>query len=263
MSKTEELLKSWMRLCTDPRTSCEQLENAAYWESINCPKDYDIRLAVAKHRNTTSEVLAKLAMVKHLPVQIAVAGHGNLAESTATKLLKFQLRELRRALAGNPKIPFFVMQKLARDFADVRMRLAKNPALPLSIMRDLAKAKNPNIRLALSQNRRLNPAIMERLGSDLDVEVRCSIVEHPDMPLAGLRHMALDKNTSVKQSVLARIANDFGNDKSVLKVLIETTTAETDIGRQVRSRMEEVELREQEVAAVAKAQKEEGPEEDD
>lgn len=255
MSK-EELLKSWMRLCTDPRTVSEQLENAAYWESINRPKEYGIRLAVAKHRNTTSEVLAKLAMVKHLPVQIAVAGHGNLAESTATKLMRFQLRELRRALAGNPKIPLFVMQKLAKDYADVRMRLAKNPAIPSSIMKDLAKAKNPNIRMALAQNRRLHPAIMERLGSDLDVEVRCMVVDHPDMPIAGLRHMALDKNTRVKESVLARVSADFESDKSVLNVLIETTTPESDLGRMARLRLESIEEKEREVAAVAKAQKE-------
>ncbi len=231
MERPEELLKSWLRLCADPRTSGELLDNAAYWESINSPKEYPIRLAVAKHRSTSAETLSKLSMVKNLKVQIAVAAHNNLSESTAAEMLKLQVRELRRSLAGNPSIPIFVMQRLARDFEDVRLRLAKNPALPLQIQQRMMNEVSTNIRLALCQNRRLHPSVMERLSHDAEEEVRVMLVDHPDMPRGGLKEMAEDASVRVRTAVLARARVDFPEELSIYKALMRHRDATAEAAR--------------------------------
>jgi hypothetical protein len=220
MERPEELTKSWLRLCADPRTASELLDNATYWESINTPKEYQIRLAVAKHRSASAETLAKLSMVKNLKVQIAVAAHSNLSESTAAEMLKTQVRELRRSLAGNPSIPIFVMQRLSRDFEDVRLRLAKNTALPLQIQQRLMNEVSKSIRIALCQNRRLHPSVMERLSHDTDEDVRLELVEHPDMPRGGLKQMAEDTSARVRAAVLARARVDFADDVGIFKALM-------------------------------------------
>lgn len=220
MERPEELMKSWLRLCADPRTSSELLDNATYWESINSPKEYQIRLAVAKHRSTSADTLAKLSMVKNLKVQIAVAAHNNLSESTAAEMLKTQVRELRRSLAGNPSIPIFVMQRLSRDFEDVRLRLAKNPSLPLQIQQRLMNEVSMTIRIALCQNRRLHPSVMERLSHDADEDVRVVLVDHPDMPRGGLKQMAEDASARVRAAVLARARVDFPEELGIFKALL-------------------------------------------
>ena len=198
--KKEELVKSWIRLCTDPRTPSEQLENAAYWESINQPNDFQIRLAAARHRSASSELLAKLSMTNSLAVQIAVAGHPNLLESTAGKLLRKHLRELRRALAGNPKIP----------------------ALPRNLMAMLMTHKEREVRAALAQNRNIATALLEKLSHDKDELVRATVVQHYKIPLAGLRALALDKSQRVREIIFARALEEFPTDKALFQALSKT-----------------------------------------
>ncbi len=246
MGKPEELLKSWLRLCHDPRTTADLLEKAAYWESINRPKEYAIRLAVAKHRSTSSDVLAKLSMIKQLPIQIAVAAHGNLSEATAMKILKLQVRELRRALAGNPKIPIFVMKKLAHDFTDVRIRLARNPAIPLVIMKRFAGETDEKIRIALCQNRRLHTSILERLSRDKVAEIRIAVVEHPDMPAAGLKQMAEDPSEQVRAAVFAKAMTDYSDDQAIFKALAKFKN--TEIGQDAKKHIDFLILKENSVS---------------
>ncbi|MDJ0835338.1 MAG: hypothetical protein QNK37_02415 [Acidobacteriota bacterium] len=219
MARDDELWKSWMRLCKDPRTSAELLEKAAYWESINDPNHYEIRLAIARHRTTTSDLLTKLSMIKHLAIQISVAGHPNLSEKTAVKILKSQLRELRRALAGNPKIPLFVMEKLAKDYKDVRVRLAKNVAIPRSLMMKIASERDPQIRIALTKNQSLHHSILERLSKDKDVAVRLAVVDSESIPISGLREMAGDPSDKVREAVFNRAMDDFPTDVELFRIL--------------------------------------------
>ncbi len=219
MGRDDGLFKSWMRLCRDPRSTSDLLEKAAYWESINDPGSYEIRLAVSQHRATSSELLGKLIMIKHLPIQVAVAGHENLSEKTAGKILKSQIRELRRALAGNPKIPLYAMEKLAKDFKDVRVRLAKNPAIPSSIMKRIAGENDPYIRLSLARNPNLHTTFLEQLSRDRDVEVRLAVVKHRATPLPGLREMAGDPSAKVREAVFARAQDDFPTDVELFRAL--------------------------------------------
>ena len=222
MTKSEEMVKSWLRLCNDPRTSIELLENAAYWESINQPQDYHIRLAVARHRSAPAELLTKLSMVNYLPLQIAVAGHSNLSEVTAGKLMKTHLRELRRALASNTKIPLYVMEKLSRDFADVRARLAKNPNITKAIMKRFALQKDKSVRMALAQNRNLHLSFLELLSKDKEADIRAMVVHHPKVPLSGLRNLALDKSSKVREAVLERGTDEFPGDRALFEALAKT-----------------------------------------
>ncbi|CAM2067321.1 hypothetical protein SCOR_18220 [Sulfidibacter corallicola] len=219
MPSQAEMIKSWLRLCADPRSSAEQLENAAYWESINQPSEFQIRLAVSKHRSTSSELLAKLSMVNHLPIQIAVAGHQNLSESTAGHLLRKQLRQLRRALASNPRIPVYVMEKLATDYRDVRLCLARNPAIPRSIQSVLAREKDKNVRMTLAKNLKLSVGILERLSKDKVAEVRAMVAAHPNVPLAGLRAMGADRSQVVREAVFDRGIQEFSDDIPLFREL--------------------------------------------
>lgn len=221
MTSSEEMVKSWMRLCKDPRTSSDLLENAAYWESINTPRKFEIRLAIARHRSAPSELLTKLSMVNFLPLQIAVAGHPNLSEATAGKILKHHLRELRRALAGNPKIPIFAMEKLAKDFVDVRVRLAKNAALTTKLMTFLARQKEREVRISLAQNPAISTKILEILSRDKEEDVRATVAHHIKVPLVGLRLLAEDKSHKVREVVLERALEEHRKDRPIFEALMK------------------------------------------
>jgi len=235
MSNDDELWKSWMRLCVDPRTAGDLVEKAAYWESINTPNDYKIRLAVSKHGATSGDLLAKLLMIKYLPIQIAVAGHNNLSEKTAIKILRTQVRDLRRALAGNPKIPYYVMERLARDFDDVRMRLAKNPSIPLKLMSGFASEPDIHMRLALASNPSLHFSILESLSKDKAVEVRLAIVKHPRIPIGGLCEMARDKSNKVREAVFSRGMDDFAQEIELFHAL---SKGKSIVAQDARARIE-------------------------
>lgn len=219
MPSQTEMIKSWVRLVSDPRCSGEQLENAAYWESINQPSETQIRLAVARHRAANGELLAKLSMINHLPIQVAVAAHPNLRESTAGHLLKLQIRELRRALASNPRIPIFVMERLATDFRDVRLALTRNPSLPRQIQGILARERDKKIRLALTKNLKLTVGVLERLSKDKVAEIRASVAGHPNVPLAGLRAMGADRSEMVREAVFNRGIQEFSDDIPLFREL--------------------------------------------
>lgn len=219
MPSQTEMIKSWMRLVSDPRCSGEQLENAAYWESINQPSETQIRLAVARHRAANGELLAKLSMINHLPIQVAVAAHPNLRESTAGHLLKLQIRELRRALASNPRIPVFVMERLATDYRDVRLALTRNPSLPRQIQSLLARERDKKIRLALTKNLKLSVGVLERLSKDKVAEIRASVAGHPNVPLAGLRAMGADRSEMVREALFNRGIQEFSDDIALFREL--------------------------------------------
>ena len=224
MARDVEMLKSWMRLCKDPRTTADLLEKAAYWESINDSHHYDIRLSIARHRATPTDLLTKLSMIKHLAIQISVAGHPNLSEKTAIKILKSQLRELRRALAGNPKIPLFVMEKLAQDYKDVRVRLARNAAVPRSLQLKILNERDPEIRVSLARNKNLHTSVLERLSKDKDVAVRLSVVEHERIPPGGLLEMVKDPSDKVREAIFNRAMKDFPTDIELFRALAKGKT---------------------------------------
>jgi hypothetical protein len=166
-------------------------------------------------------------MVKHLPLQIAVAAHDNLSESTAAKLMKLQVRELRRALAGNTRIPRFVMHRLSRDYIDVRVRLAKNPAVPLAIMKRFAVESDHTVRISLTRNVHLHTEIMEQLSRDQNEEVRASLTQHPHLPVGGLRAMTQDPSSKVRAAVLERALADFATDQAIFKALAKAKNCAT------------------------------------
>ncbi len=250
MSSPEEMKKSWMRLCKDPRTSVELLENAAYWESINQPRVIEIRLAVARHRSTPSELLTKLSMNNNLAIQIAVAGHPNLSESTAGKLLRKHLRELRRALAGNPKAPLFVMEKLSKDFKDVRIRLARNPGLPFKIMKRMAYQKEPEVRISLAENTNISQALLEMLSRDKEESVRAKVAQHYKIPLGGLKALAVDASQKVRQGVFERALEEYPTNKGLFEAL--TKVKPSLLAQQAQDQLNMLELRENEARLTAK-----------
>lgn len=218
-SPQEEMVQSWMRLCKDPRTAVDLLENASYWESINLPRQFIIRMAVAKHRSTSSDLLTKLSMVNYLPLQIAVAGHPNLSEATAGKMMQKQLRELRKALAGNPKIPEFVMERLCRDFKDVRACLARNPKLPVKYMKVLATHKEREVRVGLARNPYLAVSVLEKLSKDADDTVRMAVAYHQRLPMAGLRALAADPSNQVREVIFERAQEDYPYERSIFEAI--------------------------------------------
>lgn len=249
MSSAEEMRKSWMRLCKDPRTTVALLENAAYWESINQPRTVEIRLAVARHRSTPSELLTKLSMTNNLSIQIAVAGHPNLSEATAGKLLKKHLRELRRALAGNPKAPVFAMEKLTRDFKDVRVRLAKNPSLPPKLMKRLAGQKEWEVRMAVAQNSNIHSSLLELLSRDKDESVRAKVAQHYKTPVGGLKALAVDASQKVREIVFERALEEYPSNKSLFEAL--TKVKPSLLAQQAQDHLKMLEEREKEMRKAA------------
>lgn len=217
----EELVKSWLRLCRDPRSAPEQLEKACYWESIARPAVLEIRLAAAHHRAAGADLLANLATINNLKIQIAVAGHPNLSEATANQLARSQLRELRRALAANPRIPLYVMKRLSRDYEDVRLRLARNSSIPEAIMVELFRQKSTTVRRGLASNPCLTLRLMEHLAKDADLEVRRTIARHPSLPLEGLLAMAADAAVQVREAVCERAMTEHAKELRIFAQLAQ------------------------------------------
>jgi len=219
MQPAGEMEKSWNRLCQDPRTTSELLKKAAYWESINRSSEFAIRRLAARHRAANEDLLATLALVDDLYVKIHVAAHTNLSEATAGKLLKSRIRSLRKSLASNPKIPVFVMNRLARDHEDVRVELARNPKLPRRLMIKMAKESSVAVRLSLARNNRVLPRILEFFSRDKSELVRCAVVSHPGTPLVGLLGMAEDDSPAVRKHVLQRAIEDFPQERVIFERL--------------------------------------------
>lgn len=240
--KLEELIKSWMRLCRDPRTPVELLEKAAYWESINTPDQYELRLAVAKHRSSPADLLAMLSMCKNLAIQIAVAGHGNLSEAVAGKLLRSRLRQLRRTLAANPRIPFFAMEKLSRDYEDVRASLARNPSLKPSIMARLARERSLKVRQAVAGNSGIPQALLEKLSRDKDASVRLLVARHPHTPFQGLKALASDADSDVRQEVFERAMEEYPTEKAIFQAL--SSFPNSVLAQEARKYLEQMEQQE-------------------
>jgi hypothetical protein len=217
----DELVKSWLRLCRDPRSAPEQLEKACYWESIARPSLLEIRLAAAHHRAASGDLLANLSTINNLRIQIAVAAHPNLSEATANLLARSQLRELRRTLAANPRIPLYVMKRLSRDFEDVRLRLARNTSIPEAIMVELLRQKSSAVRRGLASNPCLTLRLMEYLAKDPDLEVRRMIASHPSLPLEGLLTLAADPAVQVRQVVWERAVAEYARELRVFSQLAQ------------------------------------------
>ena len=227
LKQHDEMIKSWVRLVRDPRTSPDILEKAAYWESLNTPDEFEIRFWVASNPNCESAILGTLSLVKNLRVLIQVAGHRRLREETAGKLLKSHLRQLRKSLASNSSIPLGVMQKLSRDYEDVRECLARNPGIPPEIIKKLAHEKNPKIRASLAKNPRLSLSAFKFLKNDPHVRVRTSLLANIGLPYEILHAMAEDPEEQVRAMCMARAIDECPNDLSIFQKLSEFKDSET------------------------------------
>lgn len=203
------MIKSWVRLASDPRSSSEKLAQAAYWESVNCPRDYRIRSIVARNPATKGDLLAGLSLVKNLSVLIGVAGHRNLTEATAGDLLKSHLRALRISLAANPNIPYYAMKRLARDYEDVREALASNPKLTEDLMKRLVTEKAPKIRMALAKNPNIPLGCFRFLTKDSVTLVRRALLDNPCLPYEILELIAQDSDPEVKKACWKRCQSEF------------------------------------------------------
>jgi len=223
----DEMVKSWLRLAKDPRTSPSDLEKAAYWESLNTPNNFDIRFWVASNPNCQSDLLATLSLVKNLKVLIQVAGHRRLREDTAGKLLKSHLRNLRRSLAANGSIPVYVMTKLAKDFEDVRESLARNPSLVPKLVKQLAHEKNPKIRASLARNTRISIAAFRFLQKDSNAHVRASLVTNHVLPYETLYDLCQDSEEEVRSLCLDKAIEEYPHDLALFEILSSFEESET------------------------------------
>jgi hypothetical protein len=227
MKNNDEMVKSWIRLVKDPRTPADVLEKAAYWESLNTPKDFDIRFWVASNPNCHSSTLATLSLVKNLRVLVQVAGHRKLKEETAGKLLKSHLRQLRRSLASNSSIPIYVMKKLSKDYEDVRECLARNPALSPELIKTLAYEKNPKIRAALARNPSISIGAFRFLRKDKQTIVRAHLISNLALPYEILHSMAEDPEEIIRAGCLDRALDEYPNDLSFFEKLAEYGDSES------------------------------------
>lgn len=109
--------------------------------------------------------------------------------------------------AQNPDTDPLRLKELS-EHSDWRVRywVAFNPNTPFAALAALAKDPVNYVRKGLIRHHNASASNLAALESDLDVDIRYHVAQHPNTPIETLIRMALgDSNESVRSKALSRI----------------------------------------------------------
>ncbi|MEO1431567.1 MAG: hypothetical protein AAFV71_21415 [Cyanobacteria bacterium J06633_8] len=160
---------------------------------------------VAKHPNTTPDILISLSANKSVKV--------------------------RQVVASQLQCPLEILEILANDSAvEVQEKVAANPNTPNQILENFARSEDTAIRTAVASNPSLSQTTLEQLAHDEKIEVRRQVAQNPNTPISireNLRDTVLlpkKQQQSPTLNSLPRIYNPSSDDLAT----VLTEYAESD-----------------------------------
>ena len=112
-----------------------------------------------------------------------VAKHSNTTDDILTDLSVNESSEVRETVASQEKCPSEVLKTLAFDSAmEVKQKVATNQNTPNHILESFAQSEDSAIRTAIASNPNVSTTTLEQLANDEKVEVRREVACNPNTP---------------------------------------------------------------------------------
>lgn len=222
-------------------------------ELLSHSEDNDTRVSVAQNKKSNSDILDALYKKDEiLPVRIAIARHSNTSTKTLSLLtidtnpmvrayvacnFHTSLVDLERlfienpssdedlfilrSLAKNAKTPTHILEKIAlSEYVDIREYVAFNPSASSSLLAKLGTDKDIMVRRAVAFNTSTPLSTLEVLSDDSASDVRNGVALNAKTPEHIIRKLATDKSSWVLQGV----ANNINTPVDILTRLANGTT---------------------------------------
>jgi hypothetical protein len=155
---------------------------------------------VAKHPNSSGELLSQVAQLSQKSFALLLAKHPN----TPIELLRgyqTSLRQkLRDAVSQNPSCPPLLPNQ---DEGWSRYLAAQSQETNEEVMLQLASSEM-QIREAIARNPSATVSVLEILTSDPIYLVRCAVARHPRLTLSLMQTLSRDRHTKVRASIARR-----------------------------------------------------------
>ncbi|WP_448266063.1 hypothetical protein [Nostoc sp. DSM 114159] len=198
-------------------------------EELSLHPQPEVREAVAKNPNTPTEVLLKLG--KEFPdaitanpifnllllenpeshfVRLSLARSTTTSESAIAQLSKIEDKEILCAVAGNPKTPLHILERL----------VVEGP--PLFCDHENADESDfDGLFTAIAQNLNTSESLLLQLAEDGSWNIKIAIAENPKTPLSLLNtfadwrglHKTIARNPQAPSAILEKLAGE--NEKEI------------------------------------------------
>ncbi|MEH1943241.1 MAG: hypothetical protein V7L01_23890 [Nostoc sp.] len=197
-------------------------------EELSLHPQPEIREAVAKNPNTPTKVLLKLG--KEFPdaitanpifnllllenpeshfIRLSLARSTTTSESAIAQLSKIEDKEILCAVAGNPKTPLHILERLVvegpplfcdhenadeSDFDGLFTAIAQNPNTSESLLLQIAEDGSRNIKITIAENPKTPLSLLNKFADWRDFSMHQAIARNPQAPSAILEKL-LGENT--------------------------------------------------------------------
>ncbi|OYD93003.1 hypothetical protein CDG76_20075 [Nostoc sp. 'Peltigera membranacea cyanobiont' 210A] len=198
-------------------------------EKLSLHPQPEVRHAVARNPNTPTEVLLKLG--KEFPdaitanpifnllllenpeshfVRLSLARSTTTSESAIAQLSKIEDKEILCAVAGNPKTPLHILERL----------VVEGP--PVFCDHENADESDfDGLFTAIAQNLNTSESLLLQLAEDGSWNIKIAIAENPKTPLSLLNtfadwrsmHKAIARNPQAPSAILEKLAGE--NEKEI------------------------------------------------
>lgn len=167
---------------------------------INIDRD-EIRRLLAKHPDTSSEILIQLSQYKDKQTREKVGANSNTPLDILEKFANDKSDRIRSGVARNLSTPLEIINKLSRDPSKrVLIGIAQNPKTPEELLITLAKDTNNRVRCEVARNPNTPSNILEKLSEDKDDKVRKAVANNSHTPLNTLEKLSQDKIGFVRRA---------------------------------------------------------------
>ncbi|MDZ7966465.1 MAG: hypothetical protein RM368_16055 [Nostoc sp. DedSLP03] len=199
-------------------------------EELSLHPQPEVREAVAKNPNTPTEVLLKLG--KEFPdaitanpifnllllenpesyfVRLSLARSTTTSESAIAQLSKIEDKEILCAVAGNPKTPLHILERLVVEGPPLFCNEHENPH----------ESDFDGLFTAIAQNPNTSESLLLQLAEDGSWNIKIAIAENPKTPLSLLNkfadwrsmHEAIARNPQASSAILEKLAGE--NEKEI------------------------------------------------
>jgi hypothetical protein len=98
-----------------------------------------------------------------------------------------------------------VWLSLVRERPDLRRAVTLNKRLPIEVLAELASDNDPSVRIDIAMKRQLSAELFVLLAADRDEGVRQRIALNPKVPTEILRSLAEDESSLVSSAARGRL----------------------------------------------------------
>ena len=163
------------------------------------------------------------ASIRKTALERACASGTSLPQNIAVAMTNDESSDIRRLIATNAATPGECLQKLAHDPDwKVREQVAINKGTPLEVLLSMVNDDQYWIGKALAQ--RSEPQLLTALADDYRVKIKTLVAQNPKTPPAVLAKLQTDTNQQVRAGVVANAGIEQNSlDPELWKKLVSAT----------------------------------------